>query len=517
MAERIWEYEIQGSAPGAGRPGLYSSDPGDTVGWLWEEPADIAQGHIILRLILGNPNASNAPWAGCNVYLSYDDLSYALFASTSQRSIIGELSAALPAGAGTWQPAATCDVDITVSPGTLVTTDAASCQAGVNLCLIGDEVCSFVDATLIGANEYRLTGFQRGWFDTAVVLHPIGERFAMLSSLQARVSLPIPAKGQTWHVKLASLNIGRVEMAMGAAAHLTFDGKGLGATLNNTGLHLLDTNASHDLIIAPGSDLTADRILTLTTGDAARTLTFEGNAILNQDYSTDSATVQFATVTLTTGLLTPQVGPAADADLLGLAPGVLTVNGYVDAGTSYASLAVHLAGYLLVGQIGSARGTAIVSCPNSTTAPSIRACMYGNNLYYDLSVVAGSHVGYAKESAALGASGIVMTGPNAASGTFNFITANDTNDDTWVVTTAMTLSATAMVVAGTLTVNGNQTGATDHVFDEYDDLALLHAWRDGGKLPFARGDILNHDRLLRDTILQLAARIETLEARHATH
>ena len=110
-----------------------------------------------------------------------------------------------------------------------------------------------------------------------------------------------------------------------------------------------------------------------------------------------------------------------------------------------------------------------------------------------------------------------MTGPNAASGTFNFITANDTNDDTWVVTTAMTLSATAMVVAGTLTVNGNQTGATDHVFDEYDDLALLHAWRDGGKLPFARGDILNHDRLLRDTILQLAARIETLEARHATH
>lgn len=38
-------------------------------------------------------------------------------------------------------------------------------------------------------------------------------------------------------------------------------------TLPNTGLHLLDTNASHDLIIAPGSNLTADRTLTLTTGD----------------------------------------------------------------------------------------------------------------------------------------------------------------------------------------------------------------------------------------------------------
>ena len=39
-------------------------------------------------------------------------------------------------------------------------------------------------------------------------------------------------------------------------------------TLANAGLHLLDTNASHDLIISPGSDLTADRTLTLTLGDA---------------------------------------------------------------------------------------------------------------------------------------------------------------------------------------------------------------------------------------------------------
>jgi len=43
-------------------------------------------------------------------------------------------------------------------------------------------------------------------------------------------------------------------------------------TVPNTGLHILDTNATHDLIIAPGSNLTADRTLTLTTGDAARTL-----------------------------------------------------------------------------------------------------------------------------------------------------------------------------------------------------------------------------------------------------
>lgn len=54
-----------------------------------------------------------------------------------------------------------------------------------------------------------------------------------------------------------------------------------GLTFPNTGLHILDTNASHDLIIAPGSDLTADHTLTITTGDADRTLTLSGNATLS--------------------------------------------------------------------------------------------------------------------------------------------------------------------------------------------------------------------------------------------
>jgi hypothetical protein len=51
-------------------------------------------------------------------------------------------------------------------------------------------------------------------------------------------------------------------------------------TAPNTGLHILDTNASHDLIVTPGSDLTADRTLTITTGDADRTLTISGSTTL---------------------------------------------------------------------------------------------------------------------------------------------------------------------------------------------------------------------------------------------
>lgn len=58
-------------------------------------------------------------------------------------------------------------------------------------------------------------------------------------------------------------------------------------TLPNTGLHILDTDSSHDLIIKPGSDLSDDRILNFTTGDAARTITISGNPTLDDWFDQD--------------------------------------------------------------------------------------------------------------------------------------------------------------------------------------------------------------------------------------
>lgn len=60
-----------------------------------------------------------------------------------------------------------------------------------------------------------------------------------------------------------------------AADNLIFSGGTL--TLPNVGLRLLDTNASHGLIVKPGSDITADRTLTITTGDVDRTFSLGGN------------------------------------------------------------------------------------------------------------------------------------------------------------------------------------------------------------------------------------------------
>lgn len=62
------------------------------------------------------------------------------------------------------------------------------------------------------------------------------------------------------------------------------------ATFTNTGLKVRDTDASHSLTVAPGSNLTADRTLTVTTGDADRTLNLSGGSLTTGSAATVSNT-----------------------------------------------------------------------------------------------------------------------------------------------------------------------------------------------------------------------------------
>jgi hypothetical protein len=82
-----------------------------------------------------------------------------------------------------------------------------------------------------------------------------------------------------------------------------------GLTFPVAGLHILDTNATHDLIIAPGSNLTADRTLSLVTGDADRTLTLTGNITTVGAYNLTLTMSNTTSVTLpTTGTLATLAG-----------------------------------------------------------------------------------------------------------------------------------------------------------------------------------------------------------------
>lgn len=109
-----------------------------------------------------------------------------------------------------------------------------------------------------------------------------------------------------------------------------------GLTFPNTGLHILDTNASHDLIIAPGSNLTADRTFTITTGDANRTLTLSGDATISGTNTGDQTSVTGNAGTATKLASAVTIGGTSFDGSANIVPATITVADTTDETCSVA-------------------------------------------------------------------------------------------------------------------------------------------------------------------------------------
>lgn len=155
-----------------------------------------------------------------------------------------------------------------------------------------------------------------------------------------------------------------------------------GLTFPVAGLHILDTNATHDLIVSPGSNLTADRTLTIVTGDVDRSLTLTDNATVSGTNTGDQTTVSgnAGTVTVadaggdtTTFVLlgtsaTGSLSPATDAGITyNATTNTLTTTTFVGALTGD-----------VTGNVSGSSGSCTGNAATATILATTRA-IYGNN------------------------------------------------------------------------------------------------------------------------------------------
>lgn len=124
----------------------------------------------------------------------------------------------------------------------------------------------------------------------------------------------------------------------------------------NTGLTIMDTDASHALSIVPGSNLAAARTLTLTTGDASRTITLTG------DFAMSGAFNLTCTLTGNTNVTFPTSGTLATTT---------TLNAYTNDTTGTIAMAVN------TGYTANAAGLTTATLP-TTAAVGERVAIAGS-------------------------------------------------------------------------------------------------------------------------------------------
>ena len=146
-------------------------------------------------------------WGGCEVWASFDDLSYQKMGEVQGRARYGVSTADFPAGADP-DTVNALSLDLSTSLAELDPATQADADGGATLSVIGGEMIAWRDATLTGPYAYRLGGYiRRGLYGTPIADHPAGTEFVRIDGDLFRYAYGPMQAGRTLYLKFPSFNL----------------------------------------------------------------------------------------------------------------------------------------------------------------------------------------------------------------------------------------------------------------------------------------------------------------------
>ena len=169
-------------------------------------------------------------WGGCQVWMSFDNVTYSQIGTITSQAAIGTLNAALPAG--TSDPDSNV-LQINLTNDSLTMTSGTTADADNNRILMAIdpysngganlEILSYASVSLVSPGNYNVTYLHRGQYGSKNILHPAGVPFMLLN--QDTFVLPLDPGwiGQTMYFKFPSYNIvGRATESLAAVTAYQF-------------------------------------------------------------------------------------------------------------------------------------------------------------------------------------------------------------------------------------------------------------------------------------------------------
>ena len=146
-------------------------------------------------------------WGGCDVYMSYDNVTYTQVGTVTGPSRYGTLRASL--ASNSTEPDITSTLALQLQ-NTALTVAGVSQTAVDNLrslMYVDGEILAYRDASLVGTGQYNLSYFRRGKYGSTIAAHASGTLWAMLDQSLFRVPYDPGMAGKTVYFKFCSFNV----------------------------------------------------------------------------------------------------------------------------------------------------------------------------------------------------------------------------------------------------------------------------------------------------------------------
>jgi Putative phage tail protein len=176
-----------------------------------------------LWIAVDGPSGS-ASWGGCQIWMSFDNVTYDQIGTITGGSRYGVTNSTL---ANVADPDSTSTLGVTLNntlsvmgSGTLADADQNRMQIAVGSGA-GLEVMSYENASLVSAGVYNLTYLRRGQYSTATQSHASNSQFVRLDGTLFKMDLDPGYMGATLYFKFLSFNLyGRaLQLLSGATAY----------------------------------------------------------------------------------------------------------------------------------------------------------------------------------------------------------------------------------------------------------------------------------------------------------
>lgn len=209
---------------GASSPALYTTGSGQGTGTNYgADPGNVNTPYFINPPYFLTPSgqelwmavsADSQFWGGCTVYASLDNVDYAPIGTIFNKARYGVSTGSITNNSGNINDTTnTLAVDLDISNGELLSTDAAGLAAYVTLSAIqtsatsGLELISYQTASLTSGYAYNISTMKRGVYGTTIQSHASASQFIRLDDAIFKWLVPSTFIGQLTYFKFVSTNV----------------------------------------------------------------------------------------------------------------------------------------------------------------------------------------------------------------------------------------------------------------------------------------------------------------------